>query len=251
MRLFYIADSEGPIHHVRSALGVDAECWNDLYRRVFNWRQCLQERCAVPVDRDLSARHLLTGRGMLARCCGAERNLTPEHGAQIFLDGLRLNEAAAGTVGGVEVINVCLRKQEVKGYEQVGLDRLLNRTNTSVTTAERLALLIFAEGTDEAAAHLYGRLRTRNLVPSRYEAWEDGERTKDIPIDRIIGGPAFRSRESEYLLQMAGLIANALVEQEEASWGMEERGIEQGFSVLDRVLNRKAARQNPQGIVRR
>lgn len=39
---------------------------------------------------------------------------------------------------------------------------------------------------------LYRRLRGRNYVPSRYEAWEDGWFTKNIPIENVVGGPAFR-----------------------------------------------------------
>ncbi len=251
MRLYYIADSEGSDHYVRSALGVDAERWNDLYRRVFDWRMCLQERCTVPVDRELNAGDLLTGRGMLARCCGANRNLTPEHGAQIFLDGLRVIETAAGTVGGVEVINVCLWKQDVQRYEQVSLDRLLNRINASVAATGRLALLIFDEDVAEAQAQLYHRLRSRKPVPSRYEAWEDGERTKDIPIDRIIGGPAFRSSHSDHLLQMADLIGHALLKPEEPSPRVVRLGIDRAFGILGRALNRRASRRYLQGVVRR
>ena len=52
-------------------------------------------------------------------------------------------------------------------------------------------------------------------MPSRYETWEDGAPTKDIPIERIIGGPSFRSSQHDDLLQMADLIAHALLKQEE------------------------------------
>ena len=62
---------------------------------------------------------------------------------------------------------------------------------------------------------LYGRLRSRNPVPSRYDVWEDGEATKDIPTERIIGGPSFRSSQDDDLIQMADLIAHALLKQEE------------------------------------
>ena len=55
----------------------------------------------------------------------------------------------------------------------------------------------------------------RPPCPSRYEAWNDGERTKDISIERVIGGPAFRSSQDDDLLQMADLIAHALLKQEE------------------------------------
>ena len=242
MRLYYIDESEGPRYYVRSALGVDAERWNDLARRVHDWRLELQERYAVPTDRELHACDLLAGRGKLA----------PQQGAEIFTGGLRVVEDAARTIGGVEVVNVCLRKPDVKGCERVSLDRLLNRINTSVASANRHAFLIFDEGREEMIARLYRRLRSRNPVPSRYEAWEDGERTKDIPIERVIGGPAFRSSHSDHLLQMADLIAHALLKQEEEpSPRVQRLGIGRAFGILDRALNRRASRRDPQGVVRR
>ena len=98
----------------------------------------------------------------------------------------------------------------------------------------------------------YRRLRIFNPVPSRYERWEEGERTRHIPVERVIGGPAFRSSDSDYLLQMADLIAHALLKQEEEPVPrVESMGIQEAFSILDEALNRKASRRDLQGIVRR
>ncbi len=252
MRLYYIAESEGPRHYVRSALGVDAERWNDLFSRVHDWRLKLQERYGIPPCWELHAADLLAGRGKLARQGNADRRPSPRHGAEVFIGGLRVAEDAARRTGGVEVVNVCLHKPGVKGYERISLDRLLNRINSSVTTAGRHAFLIFDKGREEMITRLYRRLRSRNPVPSRYEAWEDGEPTKDIPIERVIGGPAFRSSHSDHLLQMAGLIAHALLKQEEEpSPRVERLGIERALGVLNRALNRRASRRDPQGVVRR
>ena len=252
MRLYYIDESEGPRYYVRTALGVDAERWNDLFQDIHAWRLELQGRYAVPTGRELHACDLLAGRGKLAREGNADRRLTPEQGAEVFTGGLRRIEDAARTTGGVEVVNVCLRKSDVKGYERVSLDRLLNRINTSVETMGRHAFLIFDEGKEEMVTRLYRRLRSRNPVPSRYEAWEDGERTRNIPIERVIGGPAFRSSHSDYLLQMADLIAHALLKQEEEpSFRVKRLGVAQAFGILDRALNRRASRRDPQGVVRR
>ncbi len=93
-------------------------------------------------------------------------------------------------------------------------------------------------------ARLYRRLRSRNPVPSRYEAWNDGERTKDIPIERVIGGPAFRSSHSDHMLQMADLIAHALLkkQEEEPSPRAKRLGIDRAFGNLDHALNRRASR---------
>ena len=171
MRLYYIDESEGPRYYVRTALGVDAERWNDLHNRVRDWRLELRDRYAVPTDRELHACDLLAGRGKLARIDGADRRLSPRHGAEIFTAGLRVVEGAARTIGGVEIVNVCLHKPDVRGYERASLDRLLNRINSSVASANRHAFLIFDEGREEMVARLYRRLRSRNPVPSRYEAW--------------------------------------------------------------------------------
>ena len=252
MRIYYIDESEGPRYYVRSALGVDAERWNGLHGRIQDWRTALADDYSVPTSRELHACDLLAGRGKLARIDNTGRRLTPEQGAEIFMDGLRIVENAAQSLGGIEVVNVCLRKADVKGYEQVSLNRLLNRINTSVAADGRYAHLIFDEGGERMVRRLYGRLRSRNPVPSRYEAWEDGQATKDIPIERIIGGPSFRSSQGDDLLQMADLIAHALLKQEEEpSQRVKELGIHLAFGILDSSLNRRASRTDPQGVVRR
>ena len=260
MRLYYVGESEGPSRHARSALGVDAERWNDLFGDICEWRRELQDRNAVPTDRELQARDPvsgtgqapLAGMGILTRNGGSSEPLSPRQEAEVFTSGLRRIEDAAIRIGGVEVINVCLRKAEVRAYQQTSLDRLLNRVNTSVKAASRHAFLIFDKSREKMVTRAYRRLRIFNPVPSRYELWEEGERTRNIPLERVIGGPAFRSSDSDYLLQMADLIAHALLMQEEEPVpGAEDMGIREAFAILDRALNRNASRRDPQGIVRR
>ena len=252
MRIYYIDESEGPTRYVRSALGVDAERWNDLFADIQAWRRDLHESYGIPPDRELHACDLLAGRGMLARSGEANERLSPSQGAEIFRNGLRRIEGAAKSIGGVEVINVCLRKSAVKAYEKVSLDRLLNRINTSVAMKGRHAFLIFDEGKERMITRAYGRLRLFNPIPSRYEVWEGGETTRNIPVENVIGGPAFRSSDGDHLLQMADLIAHALMKQEEEpSARTAEQGVHLAFGILDRALNRRASRRDPQGIVRR
>ena len=260
MRIYYIAESEGPTRYVRSALGVDAERWNDLFAEIQAWRKELRERYGIPPDRELHACDLLAGRRMLARNGGTKERLSHSQGAEVLRDGLRRIEDAASGIGGVEVINVCLRKRDVKAYERVSLDRLLNRINTSVKAAGRHAFLIAGEGGERMITGAYGRLRIFNPVPSRYERWEEGERIRNIPVQNVIGGPAFRSSQDDDLLQMADLVAHALLMQEEEPFpracpvldtGTAELGVHLVFGILDHALNRKASRRDTQGVVRR
>ena len=209
-----------------------------------------------PADRELHASDLLAGRGKLAREGNADRRLSPEQGGRnLSPNGLRSHrETQPITIGGVEVVNVCLRKSDFKGYERVSLDRLLNRINSSVaadgplrtsSSSMRAGENMVRPGSTEGSG-------ARNPVPSRYETWEDGERTKDIPIERIIGGPSFRSSQDDDLLQMADLIAHALLKQEEEpSLRVKELSLHLAFGILDDALNRRASRRDPQGVVRR
>ena len=69
-----------------------------------------------------------------------------------------------------------------------------------MASAGRHAFLIFDEGKEEMITRAYRRLKVRNHVPSRYELWEDGEKTRNIPIEQVIGDPAFRSSKDDHLL---------------------------------------------------
>ena len=252
MRLYYIAQAEGSCRHVRSALGVDAERWNALFREIHLWRRELHESRGIPPDVELRACDLLAEGRLPTRNGDGRERFTPREGAEAYLDGLHRLEDAAKSIGGIEVINVCLRKTSGRPCEQVSLDRLLNRINSSVRLAGRHAFLIFDEGHETMITRAYRRLRVFNPVPSMYELWEEGERTRNIPVENVIGGPAFRSSGGDLLLQMAGLIAHALLRQEEGPVStVEGPAINGAFSILDRALNRRASRRDPQGIVRR
>ena len=96
-----------------------------------------------------------------------DANPTPSFGG-FGLNGLRKLEDAARNIGGIEVINICLHKPESRRYEQASLDRLLNRINRSVASANRHAFLIFDEGKEEMITGLYRRLKVRNLMWSLF-----------------------------------------------------------------------------------
>ncbi len=251
MRLYYLDERESARHHVRSALGVDAERWNDLFRAVRDWRQELRRRYRIPVTVELLPFDVLTAKDGPG-CEEGDGWASLEEGIEIFRGGLRLLEDASRHGGGIELINVCLDKQGRGRTDEVSLGRLLTRINTSTAGTGRHAFLIFDAVHEEPITRLYRRLRVHNPIPSRYEAWGDGSPTRNIPLDRVIGGPAFRSAEDDHLLQLAGFVAYALLLQEqEAGAGGKGQDLARAFSTLDRVLNREASRQDPQGVVRR
>ena len=246
MRLYYVDEREGSGCFVRSALGVDAACWNGFFQDVRAWRLELRDRYGIQPAVELQPFDLLA-----PRADGDPSAWLPAgEGAAVFESGLRVIEEAARRRGGIEVINVCLPGQDRGHHEEASLGRLLTRINTSATAAGAHAFLIFDEVREEPITRLYRRLRVHNPIPSRYESWDDGSPTRNIPLDRVIGGPAFRSAGDDHLLQLAGFVAHALLLQEEP-WKGADAGLHQAFAILDHALNREASQRDPQGVVRR
>ena len=198
MRIYYTMEALGLRHHVRSALGVDAGAWNQVSHRVLHWRRELQDRYGIPAEGGLRACGLATGAGESPPACNCAEHptTTPRQRAEVLAGGLRLIEdIAVVDTGGVSVVNVCLPKDEIPSYRQVSLDRLFNRVNATAAQAGGHALLIFGHGPEETVARLYHRLRNYNPVPSGPGAGSGGPNTRNLPIERVIGGPLFRDAE--------------------------------------------------------
>ena len=196
MRIYYAMEAEGHRHHVRSALGVDDRAWNRLNRRVHEWRPgelvSLPHSCA----------------------CGRHPQPAPDQGVGVIAGGLSLIEDFAVESGGVGVTNVCLDKEDIPAFRRVSLDRLFNRINATEAQAGGHAFVIFGQEPEEMVSSLYHRLRSYNPVPTRHGTCDDGWHTRNLPIERIIGGPAFRDPDGDCLLQAAGLVTHALLWQE-------------------------------------
>ena len=246
MRIYYLMEAQGRRCHVLSALGVDARAWNRLNRRVRDWRRRLEQRHGIAAEVCLCPGDLPTNTAPSCDC-GCHRQLASPQGTEVVAQGLRIVEDFAVEAGGVQVVNVCLAMDEMPAHRRVAFDRLFNRINATAAHDGDYALLIFGQEPDEIIVPTFERLRSYNPVPVRAGACGDGWHTRNLPIDRIIGGPVFRSVDTDCLLQVAGLVAHALLWREESAAEVDS-GV---FAVLDRALNRRASRTDPQGVVRR
>ena len=250
MRIYYVMEAQGRRCHVLSALGVDARVWNQLHRRVREWRRRLEQRCGIPADSELRPNDLLTNETTSCGCGCHAQSASPQ-GAEIVAQELRVVEDFAVEIGGVQAINVCLDMDDAPAYRRVALDRLFNRINATAAHDGDYALVIFGKNADDMAVSAYERLRNYNPVPVRTGACGDGWHTRNLPIDRIIGGPVFRDPDADCLLQAAGLVAHALLWREEPDACRNLDGFTGVFTVLDRALNRRASRNDAHGVVRR
>lgn len=244
MRLYYCMEADGRRHHVRTALGVDDRAWNRLQRRVREWCRRLEQHDGISGDGELPPTAMTPAHSCGCACHGQ----TPSsHGGNELVQGLRVVEDFAVETGGVQAINVCLDKDDAPAYRNVSLDRLYNRVNATAAQQGGYALVTFGQEPEQMVVRAYERLRNYNPVPARVGACGDGWHTRNLPIDRIIGGPVFRTPDADCLLQVAGLVAHALLWREEPVAGVDPGA----FTILDRSLNRRASRNDPQGVVRR
>lgn len=249
MRLYYLDESEGSTHYVRSAIGINDEVWNEAFLLIQEWRKELMNKYRIPLFKELHASDLLAGRGLLVRDGHEYKRVSQKTGAEIFVSGLQRLEHSSQLL---EIINVSLKKPR-KGIDIESLDRILNRINTSVLHQGQYAFLIFDEGKEKVINKIYRKARIFNPITSKYGQWETGEQWKNIPIKNIVGGPAFRSSKSDYFLQMADFVAHALLKKDEKPPipRVALYHIDEAFNILDAALNKAAAGDDSQGVVRR
>ena len=229
---------------------MDAGAWNRFNRRIHEWRRSLESRYGIPADLGLRADELASVPQSCA--CGCHSQPAHRHGAEVIAEGLRLIEDFAVESGGLGVTNICLDKDDIPAYRRVSLDRLFNRVNATAARAGGHALVIFDQEPEEMVASLYHRLRNYNPVPTRHGACDASVYGEVAGVPAVIAGPAFRDPDGDCLLQVAGLVAHALLWQEEPpDVGGDSGALAGAFGVLDRALNRRAARHDPRGVVRR
>lgn len=253
MRLYYLDESEGKRYYVRSALGIDEEVWNEAFNAIRDWRKEVMRLYHIPLFKELHASDLLAGRGMLVREGREWRRVKQRDAAKIFTSGLQLLEEVAQKLsGGLEIINTSLPKDPGTKRNIDTMDRIFNRIQTSVSRQDRRAFLIFDEGSEKQIAYLYRKMRVFNPVPSKYEQWDTGEEWKNIPIQNIIGGPAFRSSAGDYFLQMVDFVAHSLLKQDEQPPipRIARYNLDKAFGLLDTALNKLASTDDSKGVVR-
>jgi hypothetical protein len=257
VRIYYLDESENSTHFVRSAIGVDEEVWNEVFQSLQEWRKEIIRKYHIPLYVELHATDLLAGRGLIVREGKTWRRVRQDEAAAIFVSAFqRFERIAIANAGFIEVINVSLEKRRGTNRTLDSLDRIINRINTSVSQRRpsTRAFLIFDEGKEKQTVYSYRKMRAYNPIPSKLGSWPDtGEQWKNIPIQNVVGGPAFRSSAGDYFLQMADFVAHALLKHDENPTlpRIARYGLENAFDILDQALNKRAHAPDPKGVVRR
>ena len=253
MRFYYVGESRSRNLSVATALGVDGEHWNAVSEHILDWRWVMEDEFKVPTGRTLRGADLLSPNGSLPR--GLRRRLTTlEEGLDIMMTGLRVLEHSLNNRGAIGVINVCRRNSLYRQHRSrdraAARGRLMALVNASLAADGRYGHIIEDETERDGLPALAagGVDRDPILAACPYAGDEGSDR--DIRLDTVACVQPYRRAGDDELLQMAGLVSYALLQQEDPTAMSEALNFHLAFGILKRVLDRRACPRDPQGVER-
>ena len=278
VRLFYVDESYDREKFCLSALGIRHTEWRECFLRVRQHRAILKQDYGIFLRKEIHAHDFVSGRGRIA-----DRVVGKYDRVRIFEGLLRL----LAQLPSVMLINVCLDSAGRKNVQLDAWDRLTNRIERTMLALEEQELplrrdlvalvegdmdstafqkleprlthyrpraMIFAdEGRELEITKALRKMGAFNPIPSRLGTWEDGGRTRNIPVERVIEDPVFKRSHQSYFIQLADCAAFALLKREvNLTPHVRKYRIHKLFErSLSGVCFRKASRSDPLGIVRK
>lgn len=127
---------------------------------------------------------------------------------------------------------------------------MVNRINVNVSQQQGNAILVFDQGKEVEYTRLIRRLGVHNPIPSKFGSWGTAGPTKNIPTGLIVEDPFFKRSDRSYFIQAVDFCAYALLQRERPLPSKVKYGLDKSFNVLTKVLERRAAATDPDGIIR-
>jgi hypothetical protein len=239
MHIAYIDDSGDANCAIFSALLVPAVQWQSALASLISFRRELKKTDGIFVTKELHATSFVAGRGHVAPA------VVPKgRRAQIFRDALDLY----AKMPDVHLLNsIFPHGQKARAFE-----RLLNRINVFARKNDSHAILICDEGDERSFTRLARRMKAYNYIPSSFGTWPGGLTARNIPTDRILEDPVFRSSHSSYFIQAVDFCAYALLRFEQPLASKTRYGFDQAYLRLTPIMVPQANRFDPKnlGIIR-
>jgi hypothetical protein len=234
MYLIYIDESYDETHFAYSAIFVPAFEWNRVFGDIIGWRKELFLAHRIPLDYELHATNFVGGRGE------PNENRNKDYRASIFKSAFQKIES----LDGVHIINgiTANKKNHLKLFE-----RILNRVNRTLKAKHAYGVLVCDEGNENKLVSIVRSMKKSNLIPSQVNYYE----SIDIPLERIIEDPLFKTSKSSYFIQLADFVAFGLLRSEKFVDSTRD-DVKQAFNCLDTRLVKVAYRgdSRKKGIVR-
>jgi hypothetical protein len=215
----YIDESKDPGKFcVYTALITSGDRLASTYQKVKTFRRELSRDHGIYMAYELHAWKFAPGRGRPAR-----RTILKDERAEIYRKILQFVVDSQAFV----VVS------SASTNPQYALERLVNRINKAAAVKSEHALLFFDEGEEAEIRKRLRRMSVYNPIPSKQGTWSyTGQRTRNIPLDRILEDPIFKDSRQSYFIQLADFCAYACLRMERPIPNRSKYGYDNIYEVL-------------------
>lgn len=242
----YIDESYDDEIFAMSALVVPVAHWRETFEIIKTHRQHLKAVYGIFTSKELHALEFVSGRGRIS-----DRMIPKGLRAQLFRETMDM-------LAGLQHVSVISGAWPMDGTDKRDIhakafSRIAERLQRRAVDSGGHILRMVDEGKDVELHKIARRSAVYNMVGSRYGGWEDGSPAKNIPNDRLIEDPIFRSSARSYFLQLADFIAYALLKSETTVTPLVQRyRLDECYERLKPIIITKASSKDPRklGIVR-
>lgn len=238
----YLDESYDDRAFVMSALIIPAHGWRESFLRLQQYRRHLKAKYRIFTSKELHATEFVAGRGRISATV-VPKGLR----AHLFNEVLRV---VCGLPGASVVSGAWPRPgQSQNEIHAKAFARIQERLQPRCSGADTQMLLVVDEGKETELQWIARRSKVWNPIGSQYSAWEDGSAYKNIPNDRLIEDPFFKSSHQSYFLQAADFIAFALLKAEVPPTAhVLKYGLNRAYDSLEPICAKEASRKDPRGL---
>lgn len=239
MYLIYIDESYDETHYAYSAMFINAFRWNEYFEHMLKWRREWFNQHNIPLDYELHATKFVGGRGEHPFNCN-----------KIFRASLF--REAIGRIENMPDIRVLNGITNDKKQHMLLFEYMLNRINRTLDASNAFGVLICDEGNENKLTSIVRKMKKENHIPGNEYQRAFGYNKQNIPLQRIIEDPLFKTSKSSYFIQLSDFLAFSLLRNEKPLEGSTLEPVKSAFEQLDNVLVKEAFRKDPRnkGIVR-
>lgn len=225
--------------------------WQYYFEEVKKWRLALRDNFGIPIKKELKGSKLATGRNSYQ---GGRAPIYGSRAIEVYKSALQtldfLPDKSIFSVSAVASYNMYGHRKL-----QAALYAMFQRLQRQMAPSKCKIMIFFDEGHAEYRT-LFRKACVHMPTGSARGAWQDGSRSKSIPLSCTIEDANFKDSKSSWFIQIADLIAYAtLVKLRGERGDLSEKEIRLGSASLHdsiprRVLNVKVVTNGNDAIVR-
>jgi hypothetical protein len=220
--------------------------WHDCLTELIDFRRWCRGRYGLKLREEIHASKMLNHPGPLARI--------PRHDRMAIVHAYARRLAA---IPEMSVINVVVRKTGKPAVYEVlenAWRALIQRFENTIShrnfpgpaNPDDRGMLIPDHSADERVMRLLRQMRHYNPVPNQQQF---GPGYRNLALARIAEDPNFRDSRHSYFIQSCDLAAFLLYQRLAPNAYIRRKGGRDYFNILDPILCKVAATNQPQGIV--